>query len=279
MDTAIQEFYRERARYYDQLFQVSPWKRSCFRRTRELIARHLPASAGWASDLGCGTGLFSIELAQKGWNVVAVDLSRSMLDVYRARIKVEGGSERILLCQTDLCQLPLDFQPTFDLIFCLQVLNFIPSARWLELFQAIHARLPPDGQFIADIDLRFQWTLLEVLKGHPESAAQMFDEGVDRRGSITGGPYWMPHPEQMEVLFRESAFEPIEVNYYGQLAAALHILAESKAYLTPEALPPAAREYLKDESFTSLMALEERVAQDPRYRHAAHWMQFVLKPS
>ena len=35
-----------------------------------------------ACDLGCGTGELAIRLNEKGWDVIAVDCSEEMLDVF-----------------------------------------------------------------------------------------------------------------------------------------------------------------------------------------------------
>ena len=49
---------------------VAPQLRSLF--TREEADRDAPY--GSALDLGCGTGRWSVELAQRGWEVTGIDL-------------------------------------------------------------------------------------------------------------------------------------------------------------------------------------------------------------
>ncbi len=57
---------------------------------------------GHALDLGCGEGGDAIWLAQQGWQVTAVDISRVALDRAAARAAVEGVADRITWRRTDL---------------------------------------------------------------------------------------------------------------------------------------------------------------------------------
>jgi SAM-dependent methyltransferase len=64
-------------------------------------------------DLGCGAGRHAIRFARRGFDVVAVDLSRPMLETVRRKSDAEGLS--VLTVQANLCR--LDCLPTgrFDL--------------------------------------------------------------------------------------------------------------------------------------------------------------------
>jgi methylase of polypeptide subunit release factors len=50
---------------------------------------------GRALDLGCGTGIWSVRLAQRGWEVVGVDIVPKALRTARARAR-EAGVEGLL---------------------------------------------------------------------------------------------------------------------------------------------------------------------------------------
>ncbi|MEJ7677887.1 MAG: class I SAM-dependent methyltransferase [Segetibacter sp.] len=55
-------------------------------------------------DIGCGTGRHSLELAKRGYSVVGIDLSQSLLD--KAREKAANGRLNIPFLHHDARQLP-----------------------------------------------------------------------------------------------------------------------------------------------------------------------------
>ncbi len=98
-------------------------------------------------DIGCGTGRHSIELAKRGYNVVGVDLSESLLE--RAREKAREQNLQIMFQKNDARM--LTFSNTFDLVIMLcegafplmetDEMNF-------KILQNAANALKPDGKFI-----------------------------------------------------------------------------------------------------------------------------------
>ena len=66
-------------------------------------------------DIGCGTGRHSIELAKRGYNIMGVDLSDSMLK--QARKNAEKENVKVVFEQHDARNLP--FKSEFDLAIML----------------------------------------------------------------------------------------------------------------------------------------------------------------
>ena len=64
------------------------------------VAADLPP--GRALDLGCGEGADSVWLAERGWNVVAVDISETALGRAREAASSRGVSDRIEFVALDL---------------------------------------------------------------------------------------------------------------------------------------------------------------------------------
>ena len=87
---------------------------SCFA-GEELFDYDSRVLAGWFCrpgrliDLGCGTGRHVVQFAQKGFNVVGVDLSQAMLAGAAAKLQAEGLSARLV--QTNFCALPIGNTP------------------------------------------------------------------------------------------------------------------------------------------------------------------------
>src|ERR1044071_9267067 len=51
----------------------------------QFLLRHVPANCEEALEIGCGTGAFAIQLAQRCGHVTAIDLSAEMIRVARER--------------------------------------------------------------------------------------------------------------------------------------------------------------------------------------------------
>ena len=60
----------------------------------------------WALDVGCGAARNTVPLAQLGWNVLAVDLARPMIEAAAARAKMAGVSSQVRLALAPMHALP-----------------------------------------------------------------------------------------------------------------------------------------------------------------------------
>ena len=92
---------------------------------------------GSALDLGCGEGADAVWLAERGWHVVAVDISDTALQRAGTAADARGVSDRIAFVQRDLS----DGFPdgTFDLISAQFLHSMIPFDRPRVLRQAAAA--------------------------------------------------------------------------------------------------------------------------------------------
>jgi SAM-dependent methyltransferase len=114
-------------------------------------------------DIGCGPGLYTKRLANKGYDVTGIDYSRRSIEYARSH---DPKTEYI--CQD---YLTLDYVDSFDaitLIYC-DYPALIPDERDTLLLKA-HAALKPGGLFILDVNTgkyfankhsRATWTLSE----------------------------------------------------------------------------------------------------------------------
>jgi methylase of polypeptide subunit release factors len=75
----------------------------CSGRVNARLAEVVPAlKPGSALDLGCGEGGDACWLAERGWTVVAVDISDTALQRAAAAAEARGLSDRIEFAQHDL---------------------------------------------------------------------------------------------------------------------------------------------------------------------------------
>ncbi len=102
-------------------------------------------------DVGCGTGNFSIKLAEKGAIVTGIDVSEEMLSIARTKI----GALPIAYKNMDLYQLEFE-DNTFDAVFSMAAFEFVefPERALGELFRV----LKPGGKLmVGTIHLDSSW--------------------------------------------------------------------------------------------------------------------------
>ena len=89
----------------------------------ELLLKFLEPQPGERIlDVGCGTGIFTIDVLKSGAWVTGIDLSAAML----ARAVTRGGDQFAGLC-ADMCHLPLS-DNSFDRVFSMTAIEFVADA-------------------------------------------------------------------------------------------------------------------------------------------------------
>lgn len=116
---------------------------------------------GTVLDLGCGTGGFCIEMHQRGYDVIGVDISPDMLSCAKMRM-LEKGID-ILLINQDMTELKLNGK--VDAAVCLVdgVNHITDPVKVRKFFSRVKKCLNPGGLFIFDINSRYK---LESVMGN-----------------------------------------------------------------------------------------------------------------
>ncbi|MDP4092844.1 MAG: class I SAM-dependent methyltransferase [Bacillota bacterium] len=106
------------------------------------------------ADLGCGTGSFCIEMADRGYDMIGVDVSPDMLSCAGDKSRSKGLD--ILLLNQDMSEFELF--GTVDSIVCLvDSLNYLTKkSNILKMFKLVENYLNPGGLFIFDINTEFK---------------------------------------------------------------------------------------------------------------------------
>lgn len=107
-------------------------------------------------DLACGTGNITINLAKKGYDMIGIDLSESML--LKANEKAENQKlKNILFLNQDMREFEL--YGTVDSIICLcDSMNYIlEEEELIEVFKLVNNYLEPGGLFIFDINTIYKF--------------------------------------------------------------------------------------------------------------------------
>ena len=102
-------------------------------------------------DLACGTGSLTRELADRGYEMIGVDLSPDMLAEAAEKNRDVDGIAPMFLCQS---MDKLDLYGTIDAcVCCLDSVNYVTSPKQLQkAFERVHLFLMPGGLFLFDIN-------------------------------------------------------------------------------------------------------------------------------
>lgn len=158
--------YQDFAGVYDELMDNTPY--ALWADRLELLIRKygvsrperdaeevLDAERNLVVDLGCGTGTLTELMYLKGYDMIGVDASESMLNIAMEK-KEKSGSE-ILYLQQDMRELEL--YSTVGTIFSVcDSLNYIlDEDELLEVFSLVNNYLFPGGIFIFDFNTNHKY--------------------------------------------------------------------------------------------------------------------------
>lgn len=135
--------YEELAEAYDALVATKPHNAYY---DRPAVLSLLPEVAGRrVLDAGCGPGVYSEILLEKGAQVVAVDVSPRMVALAQKRI-----GDRALVFQADIVQpIPGLFEGSFDLVISPLVLNYIDDLA--PVYQQFYFLLKSGGHLVVSL--------------------------------------------------------------------------------------------------------------------------------
>ena len=223
--------YGDFALFYDRLTENIDYK--ALAKMYAGLLRRFGARGGELLDLACGTGSLAVPLAERGFNVTAVDISQEML----AAAAAKSSDVRWLCC--DMTGLP--FEEQFDAVICgLDSINHLHDLNDVQrCFDGVYRSLKKGGVFAADLNTPYKHR--EVLGNNaytfdyeglycgwqneseeddPLCRVDMFldffvenEDGSYTRYSDSVSEI-APQPEQITEMLRNSGFESIEMTEY-----------------------------------------------------------------
>lgn len=144
MNDAFGSLYAEG---YDLMYQAKDYKAECD--VLEGIWQQAGTNVSTVVDLGSGTGGHSLELAQRGYDVVGVDRSKQMVAIAETK-KQTTGTENLSYVVSDLAEMQLE--RTFDAaIMMFNVIGYLADdAQRRAALQNVRRHLRPGGLFVFD---------------------------------------------------------------------------------------------------------------------------------
>lgn len=103
-----------------------------------------PPAGGRAVVIGCGLGDDAEELARRGWQTTAFDLSETAIEWCHKRFP----DSRVTYVQADLLNPPPEWMEAFDLVVEVYTLQALPQALRRDAIRAVGALVRPGGSAV-----------------------------------------------------------------------------------------------------------------------------------
>lgn len=238
---------------------------------RELIWRlikpHLPKVRSVpVLDLGGGTGVWAIRLAQQGYRVLLTDISPGLLARAQEKVQAAGLAHLVQIEEADICDLSRYPETSFPLVLALgDPVSYCDDAG--KGLREIGRVTASGSVLIGDVESRYRTALTKRRAATWEDAKRILNEGVAHWPEPENpAPIREFSPSEIEALLKESGWQ-LEHLYPSDLLASL--VAES-------VLQDALR---SPEHFAEALTLEERLRTEPALLGSGIEIQFaVVKP-
>ena len=167
--------YRKHGDYFG--YRTNPYETLKYARTMELMRAWRPSNDS-ALEIGCSVGVFTAMIAPEFARVVAVDIASEALGL---AAEATGHAPNVSYIQSDLVS--LNAGQTFGVIFCAEVLMYVPERQAPEACQALDQHLAPGGMII------------EVTQQDRAAGAPKFFHGWDK---VLGKYFEVAHREKFD---------------------------------------------------------------------------------
>jgi len=139
------------------------------------ISERVRLSQARVLDVGCGGGILSEALAEKGAEVTAIDVAPRVLEIARLHLLESGKS--VDYRQATIEQLAEDQPGEFDVVTCMEMLEHVPEPE--SIVEAIARVLKPGGQvFLSTLNRTPEAFALGIIGA--EYVARLLPRGTHR---------------------------------------------------------------------------------------------------
>ena len=143
--------YTDFASVYDTFMDETPYAEWCDYIEQKLNSYNVPK--GLVADLGCGTGVMTRMLRDRGYDMIGIDNSPQMLTIAK---ESEHDDSILYLCQ-DMCEFEL-YGTVGAIISVCDSVNYILGPDDLRTtFELVNNYLDPDGIFIFDFNTEYKY--------------------------------------------------------------------------------------------------------------------------
>jgi len=152
----VAELYDEWAGSYDVDNSFTPYYLHLDNRYLDIIKEHADKlGSEFILDIGCGTGTQTLILAEMGFSVVGIDLSKQSVEVAKAKARSKGVYEKVDFIVCDACNIPIKDKSAGSVVsFGLVLSHILEYERAIEETSRV---IRDDGYFI--IEFENKWSL------------------------------------------------------------------------------------------------------------------------
>ncbi len=136
-DEKLQKLFDDMSSIYDQN-RVKDY----FKHSLKLILEYIPPDST-VLDVGCGTGMYSIELAKRGYQVKGFDCSEKMIERAIRNAAREGAAVDFVVGDAEK---EVPFKDKFDFAICLDCWEFFPKP--VDVLNTVYQNLRQGGRLI-----------------------------------------------------------------------------------------------------------------------------------
>lgn len=139
--------------YEDYFADIYDYISSCEHNELDIYTSNAFLTGGSILELGCGNGRLTIELAKKGFKVIGVDNSSSMLQILEDKMGAINAKARknIAWYNQDVFDMHIEDEYNLAIIPATTVCLFLEDVdKFIALANQIYEKLPKGGRFVFD---------------------------------------------------------------------------------------------------------------------------------
>lgn len=262
--SVVHDVYQHIAGEYDRRIPGTTSLDDRFAATEQRFVLDRVGSTDTVLDIGCGTGRFTMPLAEHAAHVTGYDLSEQMLD--QARHKVSAAGLKADFRQGDMASMPFE-SGHFDVVVSMLALMHVPTGDRASVFAEAARVLKPGGRLVIGV----KNTLFERFSGADRFASIDVTDVENKElvltetqdGDELRAPWYSFSPEELTRLCALAGLHPVGLRSNIPFSAWL-----SEAFLEE----PAVRQCMH--------LLEEKLADVPPFSHLGYHLLFeAVKPA
>lgn len=213
-----------------------------------------------ALDLGGGTGVIAVRLAQLGVKVTLLDASRDMLDLASRAAKESGVRDRVSMMHGDAAHLARLFDAaSWDVILCHNVLEFVDNP--IEVLRSAARGLRNSSSVISVLIRNQPGEVLKaaLVNGDLAAAARNLSSEWGEE-ALYGGKVRLFLPGSLRSMLA---------------AASLTVIAERGVRVMSDYLPPKIS---RSDKYDQIFELERKLGRRAEFAAVARYTQCIAHP-